>query len=353
MADVRQTRQVGGLLIVGNSGGTNVAASFERSARQLGLVASLFDSKSAQSSSRLVNSLHWRLHDKRSPSMAPFGARLLDSIGQSQPRYLLTTGLAPVSADVLRAARQQGVLCLHYSTDDPWNPTQRAEWFLQALPFYDLVFTPRQSNLVDFRALGCANVHYLPFAYDDAIFDPRLSGAAMNNGKVLFVGGADRDRVSFIEQLLDIDIPMQLVGGYWERYKTVRNHALGHKTPQELVTLTRAAALNLCLVRRANRDGHVMRSFEIAALGGCMLVEDTAEHRAIFGPEGECVFYFDGPQQAAGKIKMLLADNARRRRLGAAVQQRIEAGGNTYTHRLKALLAAASDLRAHVEDLTT
>lgn len=321
-----------------------MAASFERSARQLGLVASLFDAKSAQASFRLVNSLHWRLHDKRSPNMAAFGARLLASIRQTRPRYLLTTGLSPVSADVLHAARQLGVLCLHYSTDDPWNPTQRAKWFMQALPAFDLIFSARQSNLADFQALGCSQVHYLPFGYDDTIFCPHLAAATMVDDKVLFVGGADRDRVNFIEQLLAAGIPMQLVGGYWERYKAVRPHSLGHKTPQELLELTRSAPVNLCLVRRANRDGHVMRSFEIAALGGCMVVEDTPEHRAIFGLEGECVFYFDGPQQAAAKIKLLLADKVLRLRIGAAVQEKIVAGGNTYTQRLQTLLEAAHKL---------
>ena len=53
-----------------------------------------------------------------------------------------------------------------------------------------------------------------------------------------------------------------------------------------------AAKVNLCLVRRAKRDGHVMRSFEIAAVGGCMLAQDTDEHREIFGPEGEAVRLF-------------------------------------------------------------
>ncbi len=40
-----------------------------------------------------------------------------------------------------------------------------------------------------------------------------------------------------------------------------------------------AARVCLCLVRRANRDGHVMRSFEAAVIGGCILAQDTADHR--------------------------------------------------------------------------
>jgi hypothetical protein len=79
---------------------------------------------------------------------------------------------------------------------------------------------------------------------------------------------------------------VKVAGGYWEKYPALRTHALGLKPPEIIHALTAAAKVNLCLVRRANRDGHVMRSFEIAAIGGCMLVEDTEEHRAIFGGDG-------------------------------------------------------------------
>ena len=58
-----------------------------------------------------------------------------------------------------------------------------------------------------------------------------------------------------------------------------------------------------------------MRSFEIAALGGCMLAEDTAEHRQIFGPDGQAVVYFRTPEDAAARARALLADDAERARL--------------------------------------
>jgi hypothetical protein len=54
----------------------------------------------------------------------------------------------------------------------------------------------------------------------------------------------------------------------------------------------RLAWCDNCPVRRASRDGHIMRSFEIAAVGGCMLAQDIDEHREIFGSEGEAVVYF-------------------------------------------------------------
>jgi spore maturation protein CgeB len=85
-----------------------------------------------------------------------------------------------------------------------------------------------------------------------------------------------------------------------------------------------------------------MRSFEIAALGGCMLAEDTAEHREIFGPEGKAVFYFRSPREAAERTRALLADPTERTRLSAAIRRRIVSrGANTYRDRLLRMLELA------------
>ena len=86
--------------------------------------------------------------------------------------------------------------------------------------------------------------------------------------------------------------PVALVGGYWERYPAFRAQALGIKPPEIIRALTASAKVNFCLVRRANRDGHVMRSFEIAATGGCMVAEDTVKHREIFGRKARRPFTF-------------------------------------------------------------
>jgi spore maturation protein CgeB len=100
--------------------------------------------------------------------------------------------------------------------------------------------------------------------------------------------------------------------------------------------------VNLCLVRRANRDGHVMRSFEIAAAGGCMLAQDSGEHREIFGPEGEAVIYFRDAKEAAQRARALLRDSFERKRLAAVLHRRIVGGAHTYAHRLATMLGIAN-----------
>jgi len=86
----------------------------------------------------------------------------------------------------------------------------------------------------------------------------------------------------------------------------------------------------------------VMRSFEIAAIGGCMLAEDTEDHRTIFGGDGDSVHYFRTPKQAAALARLLIDDPAERARLAASVRDRVSRGSHTYRDRLCTILDVAA-----------
>jgi spore maturation protein CgeB len=88
-----------------------------------------------------------------------------------------------------------------------------------------------------------------------------------------------------------------------------------------------------------------MRSFEIAAAGGCMLAEDTDEHREIFGPEGEATIYFRNAKEAAERARELLCNPSERKRLAAALHRRIVGGAHTYADRLATILSIVGGKR--------
>jgi spore maturation protein CgeB len=334
----------GQLAILGLFGGTHIGGSLKRAAEALDIDTVCFDAGEAMGSSRILQSLAWRLADRQPVHMGRFGRNLIAACRPNPPAILIATGSGPLEEQTLLALRALGVVTVNVSTDDPWNSALSSRWHMNALPHYDLVFTPRSSNVEDLRRLGCREVRRLPFGYDDALFTPE--SAAMPPGHdVLFVGGADRDRLDFMTAFMRTGLRPALVGGYWHRYPQTRPLALGVRPPDELRRLTAAAKVNLCLVRRANRDGHVMRSFEIAAVGGCMLAEDTAEHREIFGEDGEAVVYFSTPEAAARRARELIDDPATRQRLSAAVRARIAGGSHTYRHRLATILATVADRR--------
>jgi spore maturation protein CgeB len=341
-------RLCGRLAIVGCFDGTHVGGSLWRAATHLGIDTAKFDVNDAERGSRILRAALWRFGDRRPLAMHRFLKSVVVGCRQSESEILIATGVAPLTSSALRTLRAMGIVCVNYSTDDPWNPALRASWHLRVLPQYDAIFTTRRANVGSFADIGCGQVHYLPFGYDEWLFCRRVGALHEPAPDVLFVGGADRDRVSFMTDFLNTGPRVALVGGYWGRFPAMRPYALGLQPPEVLSALTSEAKVNLCLVRRANRDGHVMRSFEIGALGGCMLAEDTVEHREIFGPDGEAVVYFRTPREAAERARSLIADPAERARLSAVVRARISRGAHTYTDRLVSILNAATRIsRAH------
>ena len=130
-----------------------------------------------------------------------------------------------------------------------------------------------------------------------------------------------------------------MFGGGWERSRDLRVYHGGKADLEQQRALYSSVPVSICLVRRANRDEHVMRTFEAAAMGACLLMESTSEHREIFGPDGECVVYFDSVNSMISACKRLLADQALRENLRTNVLRRIRLGGHAYGDRLTCMLA--------------
>ena len=323
--------------------GTHVGASLERAAVCQGITVTRFDMADAMRANRLLRAAFWRFGGHRPARLDAFSAEVVAGCARGTARavdrhrrgaahplgaasaarhgrrllqLLDRRSLEQDGAGLLALARPAGIRC---RVHDPLGKSRM---------------------LAEYRR--CRDVRYLPFGYDDELFPGPAKPLAVPSYDVLFVGGADRDRISFITQFLKSRLSVALVGGYWDRCPATRPHALGLQPPEILARLTAASRINLCLVRRANRDGHVMRSFEIPALGGAMLAEDTAEHRDIFGRDGQAVVYFRTPEDAVARARELLADAAERARLSAAARQCVVSGGHTYRDRLNAMLAAAA-----------
>ncbi len=86
-----------------------------------------------------------------------------------------------------------------------------------------------------------------------------------------------------------------------------------------------------------------MRSFEAAAIGGCVLAEESADHRELFGPDNQAVRYFRTPAELVEGAKFLVANANERRRLAAALRERLVLGRHTYTDRLATILGVLGE----------
>jgi len=242
-----------------------------------------------------------------------------------------------------------GIGTINYLTDDPWNPCHRAPWFFKALPHYHRVFTPRRANLKELERSTSRPVSFLPFGYSPELHLNAACSPIHDLGEtpdIIFVGGADGDRVPYIAALANDGFKLALYGGYWDRYHETRQWARGIVPGSEITKATAHAKIALCLVRRANRDGHVMRTFEIPASGGCMLAEWTQEHEEIFGAEGRAVLHFRSIEEMLEKARWLMDHPQERQRLARAAHQLITRGGHTYQDRLSTMLRSYEQRRS-------
>lgn len=330
------------LLLVGNPERVHMGSHLAHAADELGLRWAILDVRLAFDGPKLARVAAWRLAGGRPLRLG----RFLREAGRalaSPPRWLLAVGISPLNREILSSAGRLGVRRLCYLTDDPWNPAHRAQRFLATLPEYDQVFSPRRANLADLERAGCSKVAYLPFGYAPDLHFPasRTTDAeASPDCDVLFVGGADPDRLPWVTALLDAGLTVGLYGGYWHRHQVTRPHARGLLPPEDVRRAVATARVCLCLVRRANRDDHAMRSYELPAMGACIIAEDTDAHRALYGAEGEGALYFTTPTELVAKTRWLLAHEEARARLAAVARSRITSAPNTYTDRLAAMLDA-------------
>lgn len=338
------------LLIVGNRGGANVGGSFERAGQRLGLRVHLLEMKAAMKGPGPLPRIYWRLCDRRPWRLQEFSEDVAAWCEAQRPKFLLATGTVPLLAASLRRIRTAGTVTVNFLTDDPWNPAHRAGWFLDSLPEYDTVFTPRRANERDLQKCGVQKVEYCTFGYDPDLFPAESPDRQMHDCStewdVFFAGGADAERAETIGELEEAGLSVALYGSYWERYPETRRLTRGQLPAEEIYQAARRCKVALCLVRRANRDEHCMRTFEMPAIGMAMVAEDTADHRVIFGAEGECVLYFHSLEEMVDKARQLVVDSDMRRRLALAGQRRIIDGGHRYEDRLRQILAGVGSSAA-------
>ncbi|NCY21759.1 hypothetical protein EBX31_07365, partial [bacterium] len=155
------------------------------------------NSNQAYEGYRLLKKISWWIN-KRPSNIKTFSEKVLDKITKEKPGLLLTTGVSPLELKTVKKLKAQVNTLINFSTDDPWNPAHRAEWFLRTLSEYDHVFSTRTANLEEFVALG-ARASHLPFGYDPELYFPDDGGLMPDvrrneEAKVFLAGGGDVDR---------------------------------------------------------------------------------------------------------------------------------------------------------------
>lgn len=306
----------------------------------------------------IVNSPFKRLYLKsrnklgRPKDVNDVNGRILGCATEQRFEVLWLDKSLTVSGRTLEIFRENnpGAACVFYSGDDMLNPQNQSRYYLEALPHYDIHFTTKSYNVPELKLLGCSQPVYVGNAYDPRTHRPvNLSSTDLERfgSDVGFVGGFEKDRWEQIQRLALAGLQIRVAGSFWERVGAAGTQGLsfafGDLVGEDYAKAICATKVNLCFLRKANRDLETTRTMEIPACGGFMLAERTEEQRALF-EEGREAEYFDTYDELLDKARFYVHHDMERSRIATAGHARCKRSGYSVQDRMEFMLAQARNL---------
>jgi spore maturation protein CgeB len=259
------------------------------------------------------------------------GRRLLQALTSIDPHIIWIDKGVMLKPGVLAKAKQMRprAALVWFSEDDMFAAHNRTTRFDRGLPLYDLVVTTKSYNADpgELPALGARRVQFVFQAFDPEQHHPLAltdEERGAYGGDIGFIGSYELDRARSMLGLAEAGLSVRVWGNGWER--SPYRHANLKIEGRPLVNLPgdlaygkgiAATRINLCFLRKINRDRHTSRSFEIPAVGGFMLGERTDEHLRLF-EEGVEAEFFGSDAELVDKARFYLAHETERAAIAAA-----------------------------------
>lgn len=332
--------------------------SYERAFQQLGHTVHRFDIVAQHHALRWLARNRY-LHRLAIHNLAArrawskqFNRNLLEAAQRSGAPWLFIHNGEWLMPETVRALRKQGRRVAIFHADNPFPPhyANRPETLLaaQEADLY-LVWSER---LVDKLKRDGVNARFLAFGWDPEAFPYHGEIPQGSKRVVSFIGGWDREREDFLDEIAE-HVPLEIFGpGYWGT-RTRRNgraracwqgRALD---TTEAAKVMRESAVCLNILRTQHiidgqPDGVIMRHFEVPGAGGFLLSTRSGGATRLF-PEGETAEYFSSTEECVEKCRRYLQDPPTRASIvtlgHAATHER-----HTYGHRAAEIVAMFREL---------
>ncbi|MBA3921777.1 MAG: glycosyltransferase [Nostocaceae cyanobacterium] len=339
------------ILIIGNTSEVfHIGSMFTRAAKEINLTLAVSDTNInsyAPSLKHLWGKAFFKISGKRPIEWWSFNHKIIALIEEFYPKIVLITGIIPLQDDVFNMCDKIGAKVVNYLTDSPWSRQNSHPKFMANLPKYDFIFSTKKALIPDLINFGVKQVKFLPFAFDPFVHrylpPENILICESQMPDVCLVGGADKDRINFIRDfLIDFDGKLGLYGTYWDKDQKLKQYYRGVVLGDDFCKVLQKCKINIGVVRRANRDEHSMRSYEIPACGGVGIYEDTCEHRDLFLGYPQYGF-FTSPKDLADKSNWLLEHPLELEQMRQLGIQMVVKESNTYTARLRTILDVCSN----------
>ena len=278
--------------------------------------------------------------------LAGINVKILDHFRKSTWDILWIDKGLTILRDTLRAVKDFQPACtiVGYSPDDMATRHNQSPQFLRGLGHYDVYITTKSYGVAELKALGCRHVLFCGNAYDPHCHRPvqlTEEERKLLGGAVGFIGTFESQRADSMARLARAGIQIRIWGTGWERCRIRHPNLIVEHKPlwdEEYTKAICAFDINLCFLRKINRDLQTTRSIEIPACGGFMLAERTNEHKALF-EEGIDAEYFGSDEELIEKTRYYLTREDQRKRIAKSGRERCLRDGYSNKERLADILA--------------
>jgi spore maturation protein CgeB len=218
------------------------------------------------------------------------------------------------------------------SEDDMFAKHNRTPYFDRGISFYDFIFTTKVYNLEELKTIGAKETVLMLDSYDEKNHLPlelSIEDRKTYQGEVGFIGSFEEDRAQKILYLAEHGVVVNIWGNGWSNWLgkhknlVIKNKMLFEKEYTKAICATK---INLCFLRKMNRDEVTSRSVEIPACGGFMLGERTNRHLDFF-EEGKEAEFFSSNEEMLNKVKFYMNNEELRKNIALAGRKRcLESG---------------------------
>ena len=297
--------------------------------------------------SKLIHLLHWvSVKVKYHWDITGVNTDILRSIQQTVYDVVWIDKGLHIYPSVLKRIKSEypNSFLVSYSPDDMFNPANQSHWYLKSIPTYDLHVSTKSYNVRELKNTGARDVYFVDKSYAPEVHHKmELTDAewAQWGCDVGFIGSWEEDRDRLIHHLADQGITVTVKGSAWKKRSAPHPHIAvlpSEYWGTDYAKVINATKINLCFLKKANRDLQTARSIEIPACGGFMLAERTLEHQRLFEEDKEAVF-FSTKEELANKVKYYVHHDTDRRLIADAGYARCIRSGYTHADRLREVFA--------------
>jgi spore maturation protein CgeB len=261
-------------------------------------------------------------------------AQLIKKIEGWSPDVIWAFKGMEIFPETWRWAAQRGIKLVNYNPDSPFVFTGKGSGnknVTDSIGLFDLHFTYNYSIKEQLEREFDKPVAYLPFGFDVSEPVYKLAHNQQEVLKLCFLGNPDEARASFIRQIAEAGIPIDVYGNDWKNFLTHENiRSFDPVYGEDFWKVLYKYRVQLNLMRLHNPDSHNMRTFEVPGIGGIMLAPLTREH-SLFFEDGKEAFFFRDLEEAIDKVKLLIGMSAADAgRVREAARSRCVSSGYSY-----------------------